>query len=314
MRARARGTAPDKQELTSRPDIVAKRTISEAEAKGFTSPRRKRSDAARRGWRERYRHGYTPKGRPQPRQRDRQAALALAYPAAPPSRKRLIEQYVADGGRLDGAETFALIIRQDWLLCKVRGAHAGSTGPRRAAGLAKADRPRVARTIRRHRARAMRLGIARYHHVHRQRGVAGRRDFLRVEIVNRCPPACGSNSTGSSSQCAVASEPGSQTSVFDRRPKGRERPCHSPPAAAKVPAAAPPAETAGTKEGGPGVGGEPRGGAVPECCGQVLAIDQAEDEIWEAHCERCGSEFGLPPSQQSVALLRAQAGMEPEGG
>jgi hypothetical protein len=79
-----------------------------------------------------------------------------------------------------------------------------------------------------------------------------------------------------------------------------------------VPAAAPPAETAAPRKGERGVGGKAEGAVVPECCGQVLEVLGVELVVWEARCDRCGSEYGLPPSQQSAALLAAQAGMELE--
>jgi hypothetical protein len=45
----------------------------------------------------------------------------------------------------------------------------------------------------------------------------------------------------------------------------------------------------------------------PQCCGGPLVIVDAGDEIWEARCQRCGTPYGLPPSQQSAALLSAEA-------
>lgn len=292
--------------------------ISEAEAKGFSrrqersARQRERSKAARRGWEGRRKRGYV-RSSP-PRQRDRQAALAVAYPARCPSRKSLIAAYLADGGRIDGAETFAMVIRQDWKLCKVRGAHAGSTGPRRAQGLANAGRPRVSRTVRRHRARAVRLGLARYHHVHRGRDTPGRRDFLRVEVVNRCPPAVGSNSAGPSALCAVASARRAQTNRRICDARRANLPCHSPPGAAKVPAAEPPATTAAPGGGEPERVGKPQRGGLPECCNVVVTLLDAQGDVWEACCDRCGSEYGLPPAQQSVELLAAQAAASPARG
>jgi hypothetical protein len=185
--------------------------MSEAALRGFSranSPRGRRAAAARRGWQRRRAEGFRAKARP--RVRCRETALALAYPPRQPTRRALIEAYVASGGRRDGAETFALIVRQDWLLIRLNGLMARSTGPQRAAGLARAGRPRVRRTVQRHRRRATELGFIRYLHVRRGGPEIGNRDFLALEPIidrshwNRCHPAYGSVCAGPMGQSAHA--------------------------------------------------------------------------------------------------------------
>lgn len=125
-----------------------------------------------------------PRARRQPRCRTRQQALALRYRQRQPTRKQLEAAYIEDGGRSDGAPTFAETITEDWVLWRAKGAQATTTGPRRAKGLAAAGRPRCARTVRRHRARAVRLGFAAYHHV-KHSAAERHRDHLRVEVFTK---------------------------------------------------------------------------------------------------------------------------------
>lgn len=314
----ARTTAGTLQKLdaptdsTGRGDCVTagtRRPISEAAARGYSRPARRRR-------------------RRIPRRRDRQLAIAMAYPAQQPSRRKLIELYLADGGRRDGAETFALVIRQDWRLARVRGPGAGTTGPRRATGLAAAGRPRVRRTVQRHRKRAVKLGVAVYQHVKLSKGTPGRRDYLRVFLLSphRCHPALRQQPKGLRPYLAASAACGDQS--VPPADAGRER---GPPGAALIAPAAPardhpaasplPPEGTGRRETAASERGE--GAKRPpeiEGTGQLTLLCEAcqspltlscGSPIWEADCPGCGLLVALPPAHPLRAAPDARTSGQP---
>lgn len=236
--------------------------------------------------------------KPIPRARTRQLALAVAYPAQQPSTKQLIQLYLNDGGRQDGAETFAMVIRQDWRLARLRGPGAATTGPRRALGLAIEGRPRVRRTIQRHRQHAAKLGIAVYQHVKLGKGTPGNRDYLRVFLLTppRCHPAFGSSyralrpyiaASAAASGCEIALPRGSG----DRAPpKAASEP---PPSAARH---HPAAKRRGTTSSERGEGAKPdQLTLLCENCQSPLEL-VCDTPIWEGDCETCGLLVALPPN------------------
>jgi hypothetical protein len=223
-----------------------------------------------------------------PRPRTRQQALALRYRQQQPTRQQLEDAYLEAGGRSDGAETFAMVIMQDWKLVRHRGDQATTTGPRRAQGLGGAGRPRVSRTVRRHRATAVRLGFAAYHHV-KHSSAERRRDHLRVEMFTKmstclrqqeqtphsvvCSPASPANSRSDSSSEPPAGLVARCEGDVEhaRRIWGRRDRRPATPAGIGPPyggSGDPPAEPAGTANGSD-EDAEPPAALVARCGGDI---------------------------------------------
>ena len=218
-------------------------TWVESTAAGHGSTQRQlRRARARAGWITRRARGHTPRRRLTPvpsrarladryiRQREEELGPRGQWSAA---RRRNVSR---------GALTFALTIQQDALRLRLHGGRdAGTTGPQRARGLARAGRQRVPRTVRRHRALAQQLGILRYHHVRRRRH--GLADYVlilpgrgracadpqgayprRQRGMSTCPTGSASSALTGTTACAAALDaPPESRACGARRPPPRAR-------------------------------------------------------------------------------------------
>lgn len=167
-----------------------------------------------------------------PRPRTRQLAL-MSTPGITYPREAVEADYIAEGGRADGARTLGDVYVQDVatvLYWRERARLPTTTGLRRAKGLAKAGRPRTDRTVRNHRRWLREHGYVRYQPIGRShiRLEIGRRERPRAvyacQKISTCVPQREQHPLRGASALALHGK-----TAFDSAGcAGRER---SPPAA-----------------------------------------------------------------------------------
>lgn len=150
--------------------------------------RRQRSASAKLGWHRRRAAGFKCKPRPA-RVRERELALARAYRVQQVNRAELFRRFEhhqqARGVFVSerGFETLWRLYVSTCRLYRVKGQATCTTNGQRSKAMEKAGRPRCGRTVQRQYRMLEQLRVVRVEHVKRMRATPGKRDCLRVHLL-----------------------------------------------------------------------------------------------------------------------------------
>jgi len=221
---------------------------SEASLRGYTSPKRARSQRARRAG---LASGRKRRQLAEPRKRRvRQRELALKFPVRligrPEFERRDFERRLRLGINPNerGTETLWQKYLDNARVYRVKGQGFLTTNGQRAEGMRKAGRPRCERTVQRAHAALAEMGLLRTFHDRRGGARAGNRDRLRVQFAPSfvAPPSAAP--TASQSDVAVGASHGRNSDRCAIRSHGP-----APPGSVRPPyggSGDPPAGPAGT--------------------------------------------------------------------